>query len=96
MYLDITASSGTTETLDVKLQAKDAALSGVYFDIPGAAFAQATDTTNQMLTIYPGIAETANVSVSDILPRNWRAVATVGSGDSDGSFTFSLLACYVV
>jgi len=89
-YLDITASSGTTETLDVKIQTIDAII-GTNHDLPGGSFAQATNTTNQVLVIYPGVAETANVSVSDVIGRQFRAVATVGSADSDGDFTFSLV-----
>jgi len=92
LFLDITAASGTTPTLDVKIQGKDA-ISGSYYDIAGAAFAQQTTTGTADLTIYPGVAETANVSVSDIIPRDWRAVATIGG--TTPSFTFSLGAAVV-
>jgi hypothetical protein len=93
LYLDITASAGTTEVLDIKVQGKGP-ISGKYFDIPGAAFAQKTGTGTDVLTIYPGIAETANVSVSDVLPLTWKVLATVGSGSADGTFTFSIGASY--
>lgn len=78
VYVDITAESGTA-TLDFKLQAKDA-IGGDWADIAGASIAQqsAVVTAPLRLTIYPGIAETSNVSVSDILPRRWRGVLTVG------------------
>lgn len=95
VFLDVTAASGTSPTLDVKLQAKDPA-SGSYFDIPGASFAQQSGTTSLALTVYPGVAETANEGVSDVIPKTWRAHAAVGSGSSDGSFTFTLGASYII
>lgn len=87
LHLDITAASGSSPTLDIKLQGYDE-LGEDYFDIPGAAFAQATGTGTDELVLYPGVAETSNVSVSDVLPRVSRAVATIGG--SSPSFTFTL------
>lgn len=92
LVLDITVVSGTTPTLDVKLQRKDET-SGKYVDIPGAAFAQKTGTGTDDLVVYPGVAETANRSVSDILSEAWRVVATIGG--TTPSFTFSLAGSYV-
>lgn len=93
LYLDVSAASGTTPTLDVKIQAKDK-LSGNYIDLTGAAFAQKTTTGTDYLTIYPGIGETANEAISDLVPNTWRAVATIGGTTPD--FTFSLSAEYIV
>lgn len=87
-WLDITAVSGTTPTLDVKFQRKDP-LSGDYHDLPGAAFSQKTAVGQDDLTIYPGIGETANESVSDVFTGRLRAVATIGG--TTPSFTFSLV-----
>ena len=93
VFLDITAETGTA-TLDVKLQSLDP-VSATYFDIPGASLDQKSATSgDDTLILYPGIAETANESVSDVLPLNWRAVATVGTGASS-SFTFSLGGTYL-
>lgn len=49
VFLDVTASTGVGETLDVKFQEWDQA-SGKWFDITGGAFTQATGVTNQRLT----------------------------------------------
>lgn len=88
LTLDITVWNATS--LDVKVQMKDV-VSGQYVDIPGAAFAQKTGTGTDTLVIYPGIAETANRSVSDVLPPRWRIVGTqVGT-----SVTYSVGACYI-
>lgn len=91
LYLDITAVNGVGPTLDIKIQIKDN-LTGTFFDLPGASFVQAIATGTQMLTLYPGIAVSANVSVSDLISKNWRAVAVVSTGDD---FTFSLEAEYL-
>ena len=93
LFLDITAVSGTSPTLDIKLQVKDP-LSAKYEDMPGAAFAQKTSTGQGVLTIYPGIAETADVSVSDVLGSTWRIVATIG-GTATPTFTYSLSGDYL-
>ena len=96
LTLDVTAVTGAGATLDVKLQAKDT-LSGAYVDIAGAAFTQKTlagGPVTDELIVYPGVAETANETVSDIIPRVWRAVATIAG--TTPSWTFSLGAAYVL
>lgn len=92
LYLDVTAASGAAPTLDVKIQTRDH-ISGTYIDLPGAVFTQKTAASFDDLTIYPGIAETANETVSDVLSGTWRAVATIGG--TTPSFTFSLSAAYI-
>ena len=93
LFLDVTAVSGTSPTLDVKLQAKDP-VTNSYVDIPGAAFSQKTGVSTDSLTVYPGVAETANRSVSDVIPLTWRAVATVG-GSVTPTATASLGVAYI-
>jgi len=48
-FLDVTAQTGTSPTLDCKFQEWDQA-SEKWFDITGAAFAQATGVTNERIT----------------------------------------------
>lgn len=86
--LNVTEASGTTPTLDVKIQAK-CPVSGVYVDIPGASFAQKTTTGADSLLIYPGVTETANRDVSSVLPTIFRAVATLGGGTPTFAFTLT-------
>ena len=87
LVLDVTASSGTSPTLDVTLERYDTT-SDSWVALPGAAFAQQTGTGTNGLTVYPGIGETANESVSDHIGNYFRAVATIGG--TSPSFTFSL------
>lgn len=86
-FLDVSARSGTTPTLDVKFQYKDP-ISSNYVDIPGASFTQKNATGTDTLTIYPGVVATANRSVSLVLPDEVRAVWTIGG--TTPSFTFTL------
>lgn len=88
-YLTATENSGTA-TVDVKIQRKD--LDGNYFDIGGGAFAQVSATGTSQLIIYPGIAETANETVSDVLSDVFRAVVTVGG---TGDYDLKLVAEYL-
>jgi len=93
LYLDVTAVSGTSPTLDVKVQVYDQ-LSDTYQDMAGAAFAQATAASSQHLIVYPGVAETANVSVSDVISHAYRIVGTVG-GSATPTVTCSVHAEYL-
>lgn len=84
LVLDFT-TKGTDASLTVKLQRKDE-LSGKYVDLPGGAFAATTNTVVADLVIYPGVAETANVSVSDCMSNFWRAIATFSGNAPTGVF----------
>lgn len=92
LSLDITAASGTTPTLDIKVQRHNV-LGADFIDLPSAAFAQKTATGTDDLIVYPGIAETANRSVSDIC-RDFRLVYTIGG--TTPSFTFSIQGEWLV
>lgn len=92
LVLDVTAASGTSPTLDVSIQRYDP-VSEQFVNVTGASFAQQTATGTNELVIYPGVGETANVSVSDVLTSVWRAVATIGG--TTPSFTFTLGGYYI-
>lgn len=62
-------------------------LSGKYYDILVGLAIAATGTT--VLKVYPGIAATANVAASDILPLIWRLKMAVADADS---ITYSVAA----
>ena len=93
IYMEITAVSGTSPTLDSKVQAYDA-LGDVWHDITGAAFAQKSGTGSDYLTIYPGIGETTNEAVSDVIPALIRVHNTIG-GSSTPTVTFTLGGVFV-
>lgn len=86
-YLNITAASGTTPTLDLRLQARIAA--GVYIDVPGASFSQKTTTGLDSLAIHPALTPVANRAVSQVLPTTYRWVWTIAG--TTPSFTFTIV-----
>jgi len=85
-------------TLDAKVQTKDPTIDGEdgWTDIAGASWPQksAVDSDSDPLTIYPGIAETANETVSDVLPRDWRVHFTLAGGATESLVTVG--AHYIV
>jgi hypothetical protein len=79
VVLDSAAGTGTTPTLDIKLQSADT-LGGTYSDITGATFTQVTGTASQQA-----------ITISkDEARRFIRVVYTIGG--STPSFTFSVNA----
>lgn len=87
LFIDIDSVTGTG-SVDCKVQGRDP-VSGSWVDITSASTGADTAGTTE-LTIYPGVAETANVSISDVLPKHWRVYATVVTGG-----TFSVGAAYI-
>ena len=94
-WLEVTAVSGSSPTLDVKLQGYDQD-GGDWVDLgdnvagTGAyAFAQKTGASKDQLTIYPGLTASGNAVCSGILPNQFRAVGTVG-GSSTTTVTYTL------
>lgn len=75
LVIDITAITGTSPTLTVTLQGKDAA-SGKYYTLLASAALTATGT--YVLEVYPGIAVAANASASATVPRTWRVSTVIG------------------
>ena len=76
-YLDVTAVTGTTPTLDVKIQEKDP-VSGKYFDL--FSFTQKTAISSERKSYGSGAGE--------LLGKVIRYVATIAG--TTPSFTFSL------
>lgn len=84
--LTVDVSVHNSGTVTVKIQTKDN-VSGQWIDLAGATTAALSGSNQTVtLTIYPGLAETANVDVSTVLPQQWRVVATVASA----AVTFSV------
>lgn len=76
-YLDVTAASGTTPTLDIDIQAWDP-VSGKYFTV--VSFTQATGTTTERKTI-------ANC------PDGWlRANVTIGGTSPSFTYSLSMVS----
>ena len=78
IFTDVTAIVDTP-ILTVTIEGKDA-LSGKYYTI--LAGSNLSSITTQVLTVCPGMPNTAGVSQSDSLPRTWRVNVTVADADS--------------
>jgi hypothetical protein len=89
-FINVTAIDGTP-SITVQVQARDS-ISGNWKDIPGAVTGAITAVGQTTLTLYPGIAETANTEVSVPLPQKYRLVYTLTSVTS---ITFSVSALYI-
>jgi len=88
--VNITAISGTSPTVTVAIQYKDTS-TGAYTPLLTSAALNAVAST--MLTVYPGVAVTANVSASDVLPRTWRISAVIGGTSPSATAT---VGCSVI
>ena len=77
IMLSVTAASGTTPTLDVKLQGRDK-VNGIFLDVPGALFVQQTGAATLDLVVAPGVTAVANRAVNTGVPGGYRIVHTVG------------------
>ncbi len=53
------------------------------------ASAAISTVSNTVLSLYPGLAATANTSISQVLPKVWRVEAVHGDADS---ITYSVIA----
>ena len=67
-----------TGSVTMAIQYKDPG-SGVYTNLLSSA--AVTTNTTTVLTVYPGITVTANVSASDVLPRVWRIALTANNAN---------------
>ena len=74
LVIDITAITGTTPSATFSVQGKDMA-SGKYYNLLTSVALTAVGTT--VLTIYPGIAASANVSANTVIPRVFRVSYTI-------------------
>ncbi len=83
--IDATAIAATPSVV-FTIQGKDP-LSGQYFTVLASAAVTATGTT--VLTVYPGIAASANVAASDVMPTTWRVNCDHADADS---ITYSINA----
>lgn len=92
LNIDCTARSGTSPTLDVKIQGKDPE-SGTWYDVPNAGATQITATGHGSFRLGPGLPATSGVSANTFLPYSWRVVATIAG--TNPSFTFSVGATLI-
>lgn len=74
----VNVTNAGTGSITATIQAKDPA-SSTYTTLLASAAIVANGIT--VLTVYPGAAVTANVSASDVLPRQWRIAVTANNAN---------------
>lgn len=87
VVIDLTVNAGGLGSITATIQGKDP-LSGKYYTVLASAALTGVATT--VLTVYPGIAVSANVSASDVLPRTWRVLVTANNANP---VTYTVGAC---
>lgn len=89
VIVDVTAVTAAPSTV-FTIEGFDVVSGKWYVLLTSAAIATVSTT---LLTVYPGVTVTANVSASQVLPRTWRVVATHGNANS---MTYSVGAIILV
>lgn len=79
VYVSLGASSGTSATMDIKIQEADAASGATWTDVPSSSIATMTDTSDNTIN---------TAFVKSILKPYIRAVTTLGG--TTPSFTYSV------
>lgn len=74
--VNITAGTGTSPTLQVIIEGKDAA-SGTYYTLLASAAIAATPGFT-LLSLYPSLTAVANSVANQVLPRVWRVRTVIG------------------
>lgn len=77
----ISAVSGTSPTLTLKLQAYDAA-SGTWVDVKGASTLALGATGTTEMTVYPGLTAVVNEAVNAVPGRLVRLYGTIGGSNT--------------
>ena len=82
VFIATGAFGSGASTITVSIQGKDP-VSGNYFTVLTSA--SLTASTFSVLTVYPGIAVTANTTASDVIPRTWRVAWAASAWGTGGS-----------
>ena len=82
VFITTGAFGASESTMTVTIQGKDP-VSGTYYTILSSASLSASAFT--VLSVYPGLAVTANVSANDVLPKTWRVTYAASNWGTGGS-----------
>jgi hypothetical protein len=91
--VDVTAASGTSPTLVVKVQYTVDGVAWHDLDTTGAQTASLTTTGKVVFKVYPGLTAAANAASNNPLPPVHRLAWTIGG--TTPSFTFSTAVTYL-
>lgn len=87
VIVDVTVKTGSPTNIVMTISGIDPASGKAYTLLASAAI---TGVSTNVYRVFPGAAETANVSTNKFLPKNFR-IAVVGTGvDGSNKFTYSV------
>lgn len=92
--VDVTAASGTSPTLVVKVQYTIDGVNWIDLDTTNAQTASLTSTGRVQLKVYPGLTAAANAASNNALPPTHRLAWTIGG--TTPSFTFATDVVYLL
>lgn len=84
IVLNVATLTGTTPTLTLHVQGFNSVTSLYYDELVSTAI---SSTGVTVYTVYPGITATANVSASDIVPRQWQVQVVAGGTITNATYT---------
>lgn len=93
IFINVTASSGTTPTLVVRLQGSVDGTNFYDIDTTNASTASITATGTAVIKLYPGFVAAVG-NANQALPRIWRCAWVIGG--TTPSFTFTTTAAYIL
>lgn len=82
VFITTGAFGSGASTITVSIQGKDPVSTNYYTALTSASLTASAFT---VLTVYPGIAVTANVTASDVIPRTWRVAWAATAWGTSGS-----------
>jgi hypothetical protein len=94
IFINITAASGTTPTLVVRVQGSVDGTNFFDLDATNAVTASLTGISTAVIKVYPGITPAATAAANLPLPRVWRLAWVIGG--TTPSFTFVTTASYIL
>lgn len=92
LYVNPGAFGSGATAITVTIQGFDPVSKSFYTMLTSASL---TASTFAVLTVYPGITASANVSVSDVLPRSWRVSWAASAWGTSGS-TLGIAATLII
>lgn len=98
VYVDVSATAGTTPLFDFKMQYVDPVRNAAVEDFPGAGITQIAGNDNVVIQVGPGVTgiadddTTAVYSINMMLPTLINFVTTLDRTSLDETYTYSIAA----
>jgi hypothetical protein len=101
VYVDLSASAGTTPLLDFKMQYVNPVRNAAVEDFPGAGITQIADTGDVVMQVGPGVTGIADddtgavYSINMLLPPLINFVTTLDRTTANETYTYSISVAFM-